>query len=219
MIFFNRLTYALKYVVFFENVLKYSVLVMEVVMLTVGDKFPSFSLTAIADMPADKMNMDNAFCTINNDSYNGMWKVIFFYPKDFTFVCPTEIIGFANILQEFRARNAQILGCSIDSEFVHWAWKKHHKPLNNLNFPLMSDIRRELSAQLGILDADSGVAKRALFIVDPVGEIKFVMVTDMGIGRNPTEVLRVLDALQTGELCQCGWMKGDNTIDTKNATV
>lgn len=188
-------------------------------MLTVGDRFPDFCLTAIADIPADKMDMNNAFFSVCNNSYKGMWKMVFFYPKDFTFVCPTEIVGFANMLQEFKTRNTQVLGCSVDSEFVHWAWKKHHNPLNNLNFPLMADIKRELCNQLGILDTETGVAKRALFIVDPEGIIKFTMVTDMNIGRNPNEVLRVLDALQTGELCQCGWIKGDNTIDAVHATV
>lgn len=188
-------------------------------MLTVGDKFPKFNLTAISEHPADKMEMDNAFQTITDSTYPGKWKVVFFYPKDFTFVCPTEIIGFANLLSEFKSRNAEVLGCSVDSEFVHWAWKKYHKPLNNLNFPLLADIKRELSNALGILDEDAGVAKRALFVVDPDNIIRFAMVTDMGIGRNPQEVLRILDALQTGELCQCGWIKGDKPLDIKHMEI
>lgn len=187
-------------------------------MLTVGDRFPEFSLTSLNELPADKLCMDSAFKNVSDTTYDG-WKVIFFYPKDFTFVCPTEIIGFANLLSEFKERNTQILGCSVDSEFVHWAWKKYYPPLNNLNFPLMSDFKKTLSSSLGILDDESGAAKRALFIVDPNNIIKFAMVTDMGIGRNPKEVLRVLDALQTGELCQCGWIRGDETIDPSNLTV
>lgn len=187
-------------------------------MLTVGDKFPDFSLISLSEKSADQLNMDNAFKEICNDTYKG-WKVIFFYPKDFTFVCPTEIIGFANLLKEFQNRNTQVLGCSVDSEFVHWAWKKYHTPLNKLNFPLMSDFHKTLSSSLGILDCESGAAKRAIFIVDPEDIIRFAMVTDMGIGRNPSEVLRVLDALQTGELCQCGWIKGDKPIDKANLTV
>jgi peroxiredoxin (alkyl hydroperoxide reductase subunit C) len=148
-----------------------------------------------------------------------MWKLIFFYPKDFTFVCPTEIVAFANMCDEFKQRNTQILGCSVDSEFSHWAWRKYNGALRNLPFPLMSDIKRELSTELNILDKHTGVAHRALFIVDPENTIRFVMVTDPNVGRNPEEALRVLDALQTGELCQCGWSKDRKTIDLKNAEV
>jgi peroxiredoxin (alkyl hydroperoxide reductase subunit C) len=182
-------------------------------MLTVGDKFPIFNLMASNDLPFEQINMDNAFKTITNSTYSGKWKLIFFYPKDFTFVCPTEIIAFANMFDDFRQRNTQILGCSVDSEFVHWAWRKHNPGLRKLPFPLMSDLKRELSGALGILCNDSGVARRALFIVDPDNIIRFVMVTDMNVGRNPEEALRVLDALQTGELCQCGWIRGQKTID------
>lgn len=188
-------------------------------MLTVGDRFPELCLNGTSCLPAEQMNVDNAFAPISLNSFPGMWKVVFFYPKDFTFVCPTEIVGFANRLEEFKARNTQVLGCSVDSEFVHWAWKKHNRALNNLNFPLLSDIKRSLSEELGVLDKDAGVSKRALFIVDPDHIIKFVMVTDMSVGRNPDEVLRVLDALQTGELCQCGWIKGNKTLDVKDAEI
>lgn len=188
-------------------------------MLTVGDKFPSFNLVASSDLPFEQLNMDNAFKTITESTYSDKWKLIFFYPKDFTFVCPTEIIAFANIFDDFKQRNTQILGCSVDSEFVHWAWRKYKTELNNLPFPLLSDVKRELSNALGILDKNAGVSQRALFIVDPENTIKFVMVTDLGIGRNPQEALRVLDALQTGELCQCGWIKGNKTLDLDNIEI
>ncbi|MDR2157890.1 MAG: peroxiredoxin [Holosporaceae bacterium] len=188
-------------------------------MLTVGDKFPNFNLVASSDLPFEQLNMDNAFKVITESTYAGKWKLVFFYPKDFTFVCPTEIVAFANLFDEFKKRNTQILGCSIDSEFVHWAWRKYKPELNKLPFPLMSDVKRELSSELGILCKNSGVAQRALFIVDPENIIKFVMVTDSSVGRNPEEALRVLDALQTGELCQCGWIKGQKTIDVKNADI
>ncbi len=181
-------------------------------MLTVGDKFPEFSLLALSNIACDDLNLENAFSAVNNKSYSGKWRVFFFYPKDFTFICPTEVIAFANLNQEFISRNAQILGCSVDSEFVHWAWRKYKPELKNLPFPLLSDIKRELSTSLGILDLDGGVCKRALFIVDPDDVIRFAMVTDMSVGRNPQEVLRVLDALQTGELCQCGWIKGSKAL-------
>ncbi|MDR1375830.1 MAG: peroxiredoxin [Holosporaceae bacterium] len=188
-------------------------------MLTVGDKFPNFNLMASSDLPFEQLKMDNAFRTITESTYPGKWKLVFFYPKDFTFVCPTEIIAFANLQEEFIQRSAQILGCSVDSEFVHWAWRKHNPELRNLPFPLMADVKRELSAELGILCRNSGVAQRALFIVDPENIIRFVMVTDSSVGRNPLEVLRVLDALQTGELCQCGWIKGNKTLDPSSAPI
>jgi alkyl hydroperoxide reductase subunit AhpC len=176
-------------------------------MLTVGEKFPSFSVTAVVSR--DK---DNAFQTITDESYTGKWKVYFFWPKDFTFVCPTEIAAFGKLNQEFADRDAQLLGGSTDSEFVHLAWRNNHADLKDLPFPMLSDIRRDLCEQLGILDLKEGVAQRATFIVDNENVIRFVYVTDLSVGRNPQEVLRVLDALQTDELCPCNWKKGEETI-------
>jgi lipoyl-dependent peroxiredoxin subunit C len=176
-------------------------------MLTVGEKFPSFELTAVVGL-----ELKSAFETITDQSYKGKWKVYFFWPKDFTFVCPTEIAAFGKANQEFVDRDAQILGASIDSEFVHHAWRNNHADLKSLPFPMLSDQKRDLSEQLGILDAKAGVSQRATFIVDPEGIIRFVYVTDLSVGRNPQEVLRVLDALQTDELCPCNWHKGEETI-------
>jgi len=176
-------------------------------MLGVGEKFPSFSVAAT--ISNDK---NNAFKTITNQDYPGKWKVYFFWPKDFTFVCPTEIAGFAKKNQDFQDRDAQILGGSVDSEYVHLAWRNNHPDLKDLPFPMLADIKRELVEQLGILDAQAGVAQRATYIVDPEGVIRFVYVTDLSVGRNPDEVLRVLDALQTDELCPCGWQKGEQTL-------
>jgi lipoyl-dependent peroxiredoxin subunit C len=176
-------------------------------MLSVGQTFPSFSLTATVSR--DK---DTAFQTITDAEYAGKWKVYFFWPKDFTFVCPTEIAGFAKLNKQFEDRDAKILGGSIDSEFVHLAWRNNHEDLRDLPFPMLADIKRELSTALGILDAREGVAQRATFIVDPDGIIRFVSVTDLSVGRNIEEVLRVLDALQTDELCPCNWQKGEPTL-------
>ena len=176
-------------------------------MLTVGEKFPAFSVTAAVSLEKGK-----EFETITDESYAGKWKVYFFWPKDFTFVCPTEIAAFAKLNSEFEARDAQLLGGSTDSEFVHVAWRTHHADLKDLPFPMLSDIKRDLTEQLGILDVAAGVAQRATFIVDPEGIIRFVYVTDLSVGRNPQEVLRVLDALQTDELCPCNWQKGEETI-------
>lgn len=187
-------------------------------MYTVGDKFPKFNLLSMCDKPISEINIENAFVNIDNSTYAGNWKIIFFYPKDFTFVCPTELAGFGELFDDFYKKNTRILACSVDSEFVHFAWRKNNNLLNNLPYPIMSDVKRELSNKLGILDEEFGVSKRALFIVDPEDIIKFVMVTDMNVGRNPQEVLRVLDALQTGELCQCGWKAGDKAIDIREAS-
>jgi peroxiredoxin (alkyl hydroperoxide reductase subunit C) len=176
-------------------------------MLTVGEKFPAFEVTATVSLDPQK-----AFETITEKSYAGKWKVFFFWPKDFTFVCPTEIAAFGKLNKDFQERNAQLLGGSIDSEYVHLAWRNHHPGLKDLPFPMLSDIKRELSEQLGILDLKAGVCLRATFIVDPEGVIRFVDVNDLSVGRNPQEVLRVLDALETGELCPCGWQKGEETL-------
>jgi peroxiredoxin (alkyl hydroperoxide reductase subunit C) len=176
-------------------------------MLSVGEQFPDFSLLATVST-----NKDTAFKTITNEDYKGKWKVFFFWPKDFTFVCPTEIAAFGKLNKEFQDRDAQILGGSIDSEFVHLAWRNNHPDLKDLPFPMLADIKRDLSSTLGILDEKEGVAQRATFIVDPQNVIRFVYVTDLSVGRNPQEVLRVLDALQTDELCPCNWQKGQETL-------
>jgi len=175
-------------------------------MLTVGQKFPAFNLKATVSN-----DLNTAFVDIDNNTYKGKWLVVFFYPKDFTFVCPTEITGFGKLNQAFADRDPQLRTGSTDSEFVHQAWRPHHKDLNALPFPMLADIKRELVSALGIL-GDDGVAQRATFIVDPDGIIRFVYVTDGSVGRNPDEVLRVLDALQTDELCPCNWHKGEETL-------
>jgi len=176
-------------------------------MLGIGKKFPDFKLTGVVSS-----DPKTAFQTIDQSTYAGKWLVVFFWPKDFTFVCPTEIAGFAKLDGEFKDRDAQILGVSVDSEFVHLAWRSSHDDLKNLPFPMVSDLKRELSTALGILDPEEGVAQRAAYIVDPDGIVRFAYVTDLNVGRNPSEVLRVLDALQTDELCPCNWEKGQETL-------
>lgn len=176
-------------------------------MLTVGDKFPEFAVKAtVSD------DIKTAFQTIDNKTYAGKWLVVFFYPKDFTFVCPTEIAAFGKLNSEFADRDAQVLAGSTDSEFVHLAWRQQKEELKDLPFPMLADVKRELTGALGILDKNEGVAQRATFIADPDGIIRFVYVTDLDVGRSPEEVLRVLDALQSGELCPCNWQKGEETL-------
>jgi len=177
-------------------------------MLGIGDRFPDYALTGVVSN-----DINTAFKDIDQNTYAGKWRVVFFWPKDFTFVCPTEIAGFGALNEEFDDRDAQILGVSTDSDFVHLAWRSSHDDLKSLPFPMLADIKRELSTDLGILDKNEGVAQRATYIVDPDGIIRFVYVTDLNVGRNPEEVLRILDGLQTDELCPCNWNKGEETLN------
>ncbi|MEI9994974.1 MAG: peroxiredoxin [Rhizomicrobium sp.] len=176
-------------------------------MLRIGDKFPDFALTGVVST-----DPKTAFQDFTQASDAGKWKIVFFWPKDFTFVCPTEIAAFGKLNGDFNDRDAVVYGISIDSEFVHLAWRQNHADLKTLPFPMLADIKRELTGALGIIDPKAGVAQRATYIVDPEGVIRFVYVTDLDVGRNPQEVLRVLDALQTDELCPCNWQKGDEVL-------
>ena len=175
-------------------------------MLTVGDKLPGFSLEAVV---GDKVA---EFKRIGSDSFPGKWLVLFLWPMDFTFVCPTEIAEFGRKSRDFAERGAQVLGGSTDSHFVHLAWRKDHPDLRELPFPMLADTKHELSRALGILHKEDGVCLRATFIVDPTGTIRFASCNDLSVGRNVDEVIRVLDALQTGELTACGWRKGQATL-------
>ncbi|MBJ6621277.1 peroxiredoxin [Streptomyces sp. DHE17-7] len=147
---------------------------------------------------------------IDHQTDAGHGKVVFAWPKDFTFVCPTEIAAFGKLNDEFADRDAQILGFSGDSEFVHHAWRKDHPDLTDLPFPMMADSKHELMRALGI-EGEDGFAQRAVFIVDQNNEIQFTMVTAGSVGRNPKEVLRVLDALQTDELARQTGQQGRET--------
>lgn len=177
-------------------------------MLTVSDKLPAFELEAVVSLEKGK-----EFRKISDKSFSGKWLVLFFWPMDFTFICPTEIAGFGKRNQDFLDRDAVVLGASTDTHYVHLAWRKEHPDLRNLPFPMLADTKRELSKALGILHHDEGVALRATFIVDPQGVIRHVSVNDLSVGRNVDEALRVLDALQTDELCPCNWQKGQPTLE------
>ena len=176
-------------------------------MLTIGDRIPAF------DVPATvSTDMEKAFTRVTERSDAGKWKVIFFWPKDFTFVCPTEIAAFGRLNRDFQERDAVVYGASIDSEFVHLAWRRTHPDLKDVPFPMLADVKRELTSAFGVLDKTEGVALRATFIVDPDGVIRYVAVNDLNVGRNVDEVLRTLDALQTDELCPCNWKKGEEFL-------
>ena len=176
-------------------------------MLTVGDRFPEFALQSVVSTEQGK-----EFQELGNKSYAGKWLVVFLWPMDFTFVCPTEIAEFGRRNSDFQDRDAQLLGASTDTHFVHLAWRKSHEDLRDLPFPMLADTKRELCTSLGVLHKKEGVALRATFIVDPDGIIRHASVNDLSVGRNVDEVLRVLDALQTDELCPCNWKAGEPTL-------
>ncbi len=168
----------------------------------VGKPAPDFTLDAV---------VNKEFKEVHLADYRGKWVVLFFYPLDFTFVCPTEITGFNKALPDFRKLNAEVLGASVDSKYSHLAWIKRGD-LGELGFPLLSDFRKEVAARYGILDEKEGVALRGLFIIDPNGVLQYELVHNLSVGRSVEETLRVLEALQTGELCPLGWKPGQKTL-------
>lgn len=178
-------------------------------MLGVGDKLPEFSVTGVK--PRAMEPGEGAFETITQASFPGKWKVIYFYPKDFTFVCPTEIVEFAKLNGDFEDRDAVVLGGSTDNEFCKLAWRRDHKDLNKLNQWSFADTNGSLVDGLGIRH-EAGVALRATFIVDPHNVIQHVSVNPLTVGRNPQEILRILDALQTDELCPCNRPVGGDVL-------
>lgn len=180
-------------------------------VLSVGSKFPEFKKKAVVSIEKGK-----EFVEISNET-SGKWTVMFWWPKDFTFVCPTEIAEFNNKSSDFADRDAVLIGASTDSEFVHAAWRRDHADLRDLKFPMLADTSKSLAEELGILAEGEKVAYRATFIVDPQGIIRWVSVYDLSVGRNVQEVLRVLDALQTDELCPCNWTNGQETLTAQLA--
>ena len=179
-------------------------------MLTIGDRLPSFQLQSVVSIEAGK-----EFAEFTDHSHQGKWVLLFAWPMDFTFVCPTEIAAFGARAEEFEDRDCQILGMSTDTEFVHLAWRRQHPDLKNLPFPMLADTKRELSSALGILHKEAGVCLRATFLVDPQNVIRWVSVNDLKVGRSVDEALRVLDALQTDELCPCNWKAGEKTLEVR----
>ena len=168
----------------------------------VGSPAPSFVLDAVVNQEFKKVSLSD---------YSGKWVVLFFYPGDFTFVCPTEIKGFNKALAEFSAVNTQILAVSVDSKFSHLAWIKSGA-LDQLEYPLLSDFSKQTARAYGVLDEEKSSARRGLFIIDPNGVIQHRVVHSDKVGRSVEETLRVLKALQTEELCPLNWKPGDKTI-------
>ena len=174
----------------------------------VGSPAPDFNMESTR-------NLEKLDQPVKLSDYKGKWLVMFFYPLDFTFVCPTEIIAFSEATERFRAVGAEVLGISIDSKFVHRAWIKTPRDKNGLgelNFPLASDLTKEVSRKYGVLLEDKGIALRGLFIIDPKGTMQYSVVHNLGVGRSVDETLRVLQAFQTGELCPANWKPGTATL-------
>jgi len=175
-------------------------------MIVPGTKFPAFQTTACVGV-----DPGNEFRSVSSGDFPGKWLVFYTYPKDFTFVCPTEIVEFDRKLRAFEERSAVVLGGSTDNEYSHLAWRREHPELRGLGHPLLF-VSPVMAASLGLLHPEEGVALRATFIVDPEGIVRFASANDLAVGRNVDEVLRVLDGLRTGELVACSWKKGEATL-------
>ena len=178
-------------------------------MLVPGSKFPEFKLMACVSMEKGK-----EFKSLATADYKGKWIVFYSYPKDFTFVCPTEIVEFDHKVKDFADRGAVVLGGSTDNEFSHLAWRKDHADLAKINHPLVH-ISPQFAQEVGLLQPQAQVALRATIIVDPSGTVRYASANDLSVGRSVAEVMRVLDGLQTEELCACDWKKGDETLSAK----
>jgi peroxiredoxin 2/4 len=167
----------------------------------IGKQAPEFTVSAYTNGEIKEISLKD---------YRGKWVVLFFYPLDFTFVCPTEITGFSEQIAEFQKLNAQVLGASVDSAYSHKAWSE--SSLGQISYPLLSDISHRVSRDYGVLLEDKGISLRGLFLIDPEGNLRSYLVNDLSVGRNVNEVLRLLQAFQSGELCPVGWKPGEKTL-------
>jgi peroxiredoxin (alkyl hydroperoxide reductase subunit C) len=175
---------------------------------TVQNEAPDFKATSVME--------DGSIKEVKLSDYKGKYVVLFFYPLDFTFVCPTEIISMSDRMDEFSVRNAQVLGVSVDSQFSHLAWRNTPRKqggIGEITYPLVSDLDKSISRNYGVLVEKPGIALRGLFIIDKLGKIRHITINDLPLGRNVDEVLRVLDAIQFnekyGEVCPANWKQGD----------
>jgi peroxiredoxin (alkyl hydroperoxide reductase subunit C) len=173
--------------------------------IQVGSTAPSFSAPALVGREFKDI-------TLKELLDDGKWVVLFFYPKDFTFVCPTEIVGFNDMVEEFADRNTVVLGASTDTVNSHLGWVRSDERLQGLRYPLLGDVTKRITRDFGVLLEDQGIALRGTFIIDPTGRVRWSSIYDLDIGRNIEEVVRVLDALQSGGLCACGWREGDEHL-------
>ncbi|MFD2613359.1 peroxiredoxin [Paenibacillus gansuensis] len=174
----------------------------------IGRPAPSFRMLSTR-------NMETLEETVALEDYRGRWLILFFWPFDFTFVCPTEIMAFSDAYEQFRELDCEIVGASVDSVHTHRAWTKAPRDqggIGEIKYPMASDIHKETAEAYGILDEESGAAHRGLFIIDPEGILRYQVVTDMNVGRSVDETLRILQALQAGGLCPANWRPGQKTL-------
>lgn len=174
----------------------------------IGLKAPNFNLPST-------INLETLEENVTLESYRGRWVMVFFWPYDFTYVCPTEIIAFSDNVDRFKELDCDIVGISVDSIYTHRAWIKtprDQQGIGPIRYPLASDFKKETAQAYGVLDEASGAAHRGLFIIDPEGVLRYQVVTDMNVGRSVEETLRILEALQSGGLCPANWRKGDKTL-------
>lgn len=174
-------------------------------MPMIGQPAPQFVAQAVVD--------GGDFKEINLADYKGKWVVLFFYPLDFTFVCPTEITQFRDNLDNFKKAGAEVLGVSVDSVHAHRRWLKDD--LGNLGYPLIGDVTKRMSRDYGVLLEDAGIATRGTFVIDPEGKIQYMGIHNLNVGRDSNEILRVLEGLKTGELCGAGWKPGAKHVNAK----
>jgi lipoyl-dependent peroxiredoxin subunit C len=182
----------------------------EVHGVRIGKPAPAFEIEAY---DRRKDGTDQQFHTVKLSDYKGKWVCLFFYPLDFTFVCPTELVSFNKALGEFHDRETVVLTASTDSVFSHKGWCDSHDDLKKLKYPMLADTSHKLSRAFGVLDEEKGIAYRGVYLIDPQGIVRWLAVHDLGVGRNVDEVLRVLDALQTDKLCPCNWKAGEKTLN------
>lgn len=189
-------------------------------ILTIGEEFPEYDLKAVlggvlSEMPVNKE--EDYFTRVRSaDVPAGQWRMVFMWPKDFTFVCPTELASIAGVYEDFQERNCDVIAVNTDSEYTHLAWRSKDELLRDIPFPLASDLKRDFLREVGVLNSE-GVCDRASFLVDPDNRIQFLSVDAGSVGRNAEELLRQLDALQSGGLTACGWHPGEPTLDVFKA--
>jgi peroxiredoxin (alkyl hydroperoxide reductase subunit C) len=176
----------------------------------VGQPAPDFNIKAY---DRTKDGSDQQFKDVKLADFKGKWVCLYFYPLDFTFVCPTEIVSFNKALGEFSDRNCVVLTASTDSQYSHKGWCDSHTDLKGMKHLMLADTTHKLSDAFGVLKEDQGIAYRGTFLIDPNGVVRWTSVNDLAVGRNVEEVLRVLDALQTDKLCPCNWHKGEKTLN------
>jgi peroxiredoxin (alkyl hydroperoxide reductase subunit C) len=178
----------------------------------IGTPAPDFKGTAVIGGPANTLNPDNAFKEISLADFRGKWVVLVFYPLDFTFICPTEIAEFGRQYEDFRDLDAEVIAVSTDSKHSHLAWRRQEEKLQSLPYMMLADPTKQIARDYNVLREDVGYALRGTFIIDPDGVLQYMVVHNEDVGRSVEETKRVIEALQTGELCPCNWKKGEATL-------